>query len=155
MSTRQSAGILLYRKRLSQIEFFLVHPGGPFWKNKDEGTWSIPKGEFDDSENSLDAARREFFEETGIRLSGEFIELQPVRLKSGKIIFAWAIEKDINTDHIISNTFEMEWPPHSGKFQSFPEVDKGEWFELEQAIKKINVGQAGLIGQLQIILSKK
>lgn len=154
MAARQSAGILLYRIISSEPEFFLIHPGGPFWKNKDESAWSIPKGEFDDDENSLDAAKREFFEETGISLSGEFIELQPVKLKSGKKVFAWAIEKDINAENIISNHFEMEWPPRSGIFQSFPEVDKGEWLGIEKAKKKINVMQAGLIEQLQQILAE-
>ncbi len=155
MAARQSAGILLFRKIFTKPEVFLVHPGGPFWKNKDEGAWSIPKGEFEDDENSLDAAKREFFEETGIKLSGEFVELRPVKLKSGKKVFAWAIEKDINAENIISNNFEMEWPPHSGKLQSFPEVDKGEWFSIEKAKGKINVMQLGLLEQLQQILSEE
>lgn len=155
MAARQSAGILLFRKIFTKPEVFLVHPGGPFWKNKDEGAWSIPKGEFEDDENSLDAAKREFFEETGIKLSGEFVELRPVKLKSGKKVFAWAIEKDINAENIISNNFEMEWPPHSGKLQSFPEVDKGEWFSIEKAKGKINVMQIGLLEQLQQILSEE
>ncbi|MEO8568468.1 MAG: NUDIX domain-containing protein [Ginsengibacter sp.] len=155
MATSQSAGILLYRKISSEHEVFIVHPGGPFWKNKEEGAWSIPKGEFDDNENSLDAAKREFFEETGISLTGEFIELQPVKLKSGKKVYAWAIEKDIDSQNIISNNFEMEWPPRSGKFQSFPEIDKGEWLSIEEAKKKINEKQVSLLEQLQQILSKR
>lgn len=149
MPGKQSAGILLFRKIKMEAEVFLVHPGGPLWKNKDEGAWSIPKGEFDDEENSLDAAKREFFEETGISVYGEFIELQPVQLKSGKKVFAWAIEKDINAKNIISNHFEMEWPPRSGKFQSYPEVDKGEWFDFEKAKKKINVMQVGQLEELE------
>ncbi len=153
MASRQSAGILAYRKVLAtKPEVFLVHPGGPFWKNKDEGAWSIPKGEFNEDENSLDAARREFFEETGINVSGDFVELKPVQLKSGKKVFAWAVEKDIDAENIISNNFEMEWPPRSGKSQSFPEVDKGAWFGFENARKKINVMQIGLLEHLQQIL---
>ena len=155
MAARQSAGILLFRKIFTKPEVFLVHPGGPFWKNKDEGAWSIPKGEFEDDENSLNAAKREFFEETGIKLFGEFIELQPVKLKSGKKVLAWAIEKDINPENVISNNFEMEWPPRSGKFQSFPEVDKGGWFSIEKAKEKINVMQVGLLEQLQKIVAKE
>lgn len=155
MTSQKSAGILLYRKIFAQHEVFIVHPGGPFWKNKDDGAWSIPKGEFDDNENALDAAKREFFEETSISVSGEFLELQPIRLKSGKEVFAFAIEKDIDADNIVSNYFEMEWPPRSGKFQSFPEVDKGQWFTIEEAKKKINERQAGLLEQLQQILSKR
>ena len=148
MTAKQSAGILLYRRIFSGVEVFIVHPGGPFWKNKEEGAWSIPKGEFDDDENSLDAAKREFFEETGISLTGEFIELQPVKLKSGKKVFAWAIEKDIDAENIFSNNFEMEWPLRSGKFQSFPEIDKGEWLSIEAAKKKINVMQVDFLEQL-------
>ncbi len=153
MKTKQSAGILVYRKMVTGAEVFLVHPGGPFWKNKDEGAWSIPKGEFNDSENPLDAAKREFLEETGVSLSGDFIELKPVKLKSGKKVSAWAIEKNIDAGNIASNTFEMEWPPHSGKLQSFPEVDKGEWFSFEKARKKINVMQVALLDQLEKTLA--
>ncbi len=153
MKTKQSAGILVYRKMVTGAEVFLVHPGGPFWKNKDEGAWSIPKGEFDDSENPLDAAKREFLEETGVSVSGDFIELKPVKLKSGKKVSAWAIEKNIDAGNIASNTFEMEWPPRSGKSQSFPEVDKGEWFSFEKARKKINVMQVALLDQLEKTLA--
>ncbi len=155
MSFPKSAGLLLHRKISSNEEVFIVHPGGPFWKNKDDGAWSIPKGEFDDNENSLDAAKREFFEETAINIAGEFIELQPIQLKSGKKVFAFAIEKDIDAENIVSNYFEMEWPPRSGKFQSFPEVDKGHWFTIEEAKKKINEKQVNLLEQLQQILLKK
>ena len=111
---KQSAGILLY-KIDGEPKFFLVHPGGPFWKNKDLGAWSIPKGELADDENPLDAAVREFEEETGVRLHGSFIALSPVKLKSGKTVHAWAIAGDINPEAIVSNTFEVEWPPKSGK----------------------------------------
>ncbi len=153
MAAKQSAGILVYRKMTKEPEVFLVHPGGPFWKNKDEGAWSIPKGEFDDSENPLDAARREFLEETAVSLSGNFIELNPVKLKSGKKISAWAIEKNIEAGNITSNAFEIEWPPRSGKFQFFPEVDRGEWFSFEKARKKINVMQVAFLDQLEKALA--
>ena len=153
MVKNQSAGLLLYRKFKNHLEVFLVHPGGPFWKNKDKNTWSIPKGEFDESEEPLRAAIREFLEETGIPVSGEFIELQPIIQKGGKKVFAWALEKNIDAAAIQSNHFEMEWPPRSGKYQSFPEVDKGAWFTIEEATKKINRMQTALIEELQIKLT--
>jgi predicted NUDIX family NTP pyrophosphohydrolase len=143
--SKQSAGILLYRKINSQLQVFLVHPGGPFFKNKDLGSWSIPKGEFLDDEDALTAAKREFEEETGQRIDGNFTALNPVSLKSGKKIYAWAIEGDMNHEIIVSNLFEMEWPPKSGKKQSFPEIDRAGWFDVETAKLKINVGQVGLI----------
>ena len=136
MTKKQSAGLLLYRRNKNSLEVFLVHPGGPFWKNKDEGCWSIPKGEFDESEQPLMAAIREFNEETGKMVSGRFLKLNPVKQKSGKKVFAWAIEKDIIPAEIISNKFEMEWPPRSGKLQSFPEIDKASWFLINEARKK-------------------
>jgi predicted NUDIX family NTP pyrophosphohydrolase len=145
---KQSAGILLYRMKLTTPEFFLVHPGGPFWKNKDMGVWSIPKGEFTDGEEALAAAIREFEEETGTKVSGEFIELTPVKQKSGKTIYAWAIQGDMDAAAITCNTFQMQWPPRSRMFQSFPEVDKGEWFTTDMAKQKINPAQAGLIDEL-------
>lgn len=149
MAKNQSAGLLLYRKYKNILEVFLVHPGGPVWKNKDESAWSIPKGEFDENEEPLQAAIREFLEETGIPVSGEFMELKPVIQKGGKKVYAWALEKNIDAATIQSNHFEMEWPPRSGKYQSFPEVDKGAWFTLDEATKKINVMQAALIEELQ------
>jgi predicted NUDIX family NTP pyrophosphohydrolase len=152
MAQKQSAGLLLYRRSFSTIEIFLVHPGGPFWKNKDEAAWSIPKGEFDDSEEPLQAATREFLEETGIAVSGNFMKLNPVIQKGGKKVFAWALEKNIDAANIHSNTFEMEWPPKSGKFQSFPEIDRGAWFTIDVAKEKINKMQADLIEQLTIKL---
>lgn len=142
---KQSAGILLYRKTGKEIEIFLVHPGGPFFKNKDAGVWSIPKGEFMVGEEPLAAAKREFQEETGHSINGNFVELAPVILKSGKKVYAWAIEGDIDFEEIKSNLFEMEWPPKSGKMQSFPEIDRGEWFTADVATLKINTAQAGLI----------
>jgi predicted NUDIX family NTP pyrophosphohydrolase len=145
--TKKSAGILLYRYK-KEIEFLLVHPGGPFFSKKDDGTWSIPKGEFDDTENARDAALREFKEETGIDIDGETLDLTPVKLKSGKVVFAFAIEKDIDVQQIKSNTFEIEWPPRSGKKKEFPEIDKGEWFNYETAKVKINSAQVSLIDEL-------
>ncbi|MEO6218827.1 MAG: NUDIX domain-containing protein [Ginsengibacter sp.] len=149
MQKKQSAGLLLYRRYSGDPEVFLVHLGGPFWKKKDDGAWSIPKGEFVDGEDALSAAIREFYEETGYQLKGNFIELQSIKLESGKIVFAWAIEKDIDAAKIISNHFEMEWPPRSGIYQSFPEVDKAAWFNFEIAKKKINIMQVGLLEQLE------
>ncbi len=148
--SKQSAGILLYRKTNNQLQVFLVHPGGPFFKNKDIGVWSIPKGEFLDGEDPLEAAKREFNEETGQPVDGDFIKLSAVTLKSGKIVHAWAVEGNIDHETIFSNLFEMEWPPKSGKMQSFPEIDRAGWFDIETAKIKINAGQAGLIEELAL-----
>jgi predicted NUDIX family NTP pyrophosphohydrolase len=146
---KQSAGILLYRIINNKVQVFLVHHGGPFWKNKDLGAWSIPKGEFTDGEKALDAAIREFKEETGAKVSGDFIELSPVKQKSGKIVYAWALEGNIDASAIKCETFvNIEWPPRSGKVQSIPEVDKGEWFSTDEAKQKINPSQAALIDEL-------
>lgn len=145
---KKSAGILLYKNIKSEIYFFIAHPGGPFWKNKDEGSWSIPKGEFTDEEEPLNAAIREFHEETGILLEGDFTELNPVKLKSGKKIFAWALEKDVDASSIVSNEFPLEWPPRSGKFITIPEIDKCGWFTEKEAIEKLNVAQGDFIKEL-------
>lgn len=145
---KHSAGVLLYRKLSDVLQVFLVHPGGSFWKNKDEGAWSIPKGEYEENEDPLTAAKREFKEETGQYIDGQFKALKPVKLKSGKIVQAWAIEGDIDLAQIKSNLFEMEWPPKSGKMQSFAEVDKGGWFTIDEAKLKINVAQVGLLDEL-------
>jgi len=145
---KKSAGILLYRFVNHKIEFLLVHPGGPFWKNKDIGSWSIPKGEFEDDEEPLDAAIREFQEETGLEIKGEFITLAPARQKSGKIVHGFALEKNIDPEKIKSNTFSMEWPPKSGIEQDFPEIDKAGWFGINTAREKINPGQAPLLDDL-------
>ena len=145
---KQSAGILLYKFIDVTIYFLLAHPGGPFWKNKDLESWSIPKGEFTDDEDALVAAQREFFEETGIKVDGDFIKLEPVKLKSGKIVFAWALEFDIDQSSIKSNDFEVEWPPKSGNLQKFPEIDRVEWFQTAEALKKINPAQADFIVQM-------
>ena len=147
-----SAGIILYRKNKENLEVLLVHPGGPFWSSKDLGAWSIPKGEIVDNENALDAAIREFKEETGLLLSGNFIELSPVKLKSGKQVFAFVIEGDFNVEKLISNTCEVIWPPRSNKKITIPEVDKAGWFSIEDAVIKINAGQVPLIKELEEIL---
>lgn len=151
---KQSAGILLYRKINNQLQVFLVHPGGPFFKNKDDGAWSIPKGEFLDNEDALIAAKREFLEETGQSVDGNFIKLKPVKLKSGKTVHAWAVEGDIDHEVIISNVFEMEWPPKSGKMASFAEVDRAAWFEPAVAKVKINPAQTALIDELESVVLK-
>jgi predicted NUDIX family NTP pyrophosphohydrolase len=145
---KKSAGILLYRIIKKKPEVLLVHPGGPFFKNKDEGAWSVPKGEFADDEIALDAAKREFEEETGFSCSGNFIELTPVKMKSGKTVYAWALEKDVDAGIIKSNEFEMEWPPKSKKMQSFPEIDKAAWFSVAEAKIKININQSAFIDEL-------
>lgn len=153
---RQSAGILLYRYAGSAgrgegvLEVFLVHPGGPFWAKKDEGAWSIPKGEFGEGEAALDAARREFEEETGSALpEGEYIELKPVKQAGGKIVYAWALKGDIDPQTVHSNTFKKEWPPNSGRWHTYPEVDRAAWFPLEVARQKILKGQLPLLEELE------
>ena len=151
---KKSAGILLYRIQNKNPEVFLVHPGGPFWIKKDEGAWSIPKGEFEDDEEPLAAAIREFEEETGIKISGEFIELSPIKQKSGKAVYAWAVEGNIDPSKIKSNEFEIEWPPKSGKMRSFPEIDKAAWFKLTEAKKKILEAQSTLIRELETKLDR-
>jgi predicted NUDIX family NTP pyrophosphohydrolase len=149
---KQSAGILLHKKHNGQALFFLVHPGGPFFKNKDLGSWTIPKGEYLNDEEALIAAKREFEEETGIGIKGHFIQLQPIKQKSGKTVHCWAVEGDIDTTQIQSNTFEIEWPPKSGKMQSFAEIDRGEWFDYDTAIQKINPAQVGLIDEVMSLI---
>ncbi|RZJ65864.1 MAG: NUDIX domain-containing protein [Flavobacterium sp.] len=146
---KQSAGILLYQK--SPLRFFLVHPGGPFWKNKDLGAWSIPKGEFTSDEDPLLAAIREFFEETGHKLDPDdaFFELRAVTLKSGKKVWAWALEKFVDSENITSNEFEIEWPPRTGRKLMIPEVDKAAWLETGPALEKINEAQRDFIEQIR------
>jgi len=150
-----SAGLLTYRLRKDIVEVFLVHPGGPFWTRKDAGAWSIPKGLIDADEEPLAAARREFKEETGFKVSGDFTELSSVKLKSGKVLLAWAVEGDCDPSRIRSNTFLMEWPPHSGRQQEFPEVDRAAWFQINEARKKINQGQLPLLEELVRMLTSK
>ena len=145
---KTSAGLLLYRFQNKELQVFLVHPGGPFYKNKDAGAWSIPKGEPGKDEDLLQAAKREFEEETGFNVSGKFIELTPIKQKSGKQVHVWALEKDVDAEKIKSNLFEIEWPPKSGKKQQFPEIDKAAWFSIKEAKEKINPAQVLLIDQL-------
>jgi predicted NUDIX family NTP pyrophosphohydrolase len=153
MNSKQSAGVLLYRRKTKILEVFLVHPGGPFFKNKDEGVWTIPKGEFTNEEPALDAAVREFREETGVSLRGPFQPLSPVRQAGGKRVFAWAAPGDLDPSAIVSNTFELEWPRRSGKQQTFPEVDKGGWFTLVEARKIINPAQIAFLEELEETLT--
>jgi predicted NUDIX family NTP pyrophosphohydrolase len=148
MPKKTSAGILLYRRRGKNLEVFLVHPGGPFWAKKDLGAWSLPKGEFEADEEPLDAAKREFTEETGFPIDGDFLPLQPLRQPSGKTIVAWAVEGDCDPAELRSNTFEMEWPPRSGKRAAFPEVDRAAWFPLDEARERIVAGQAPFLDEL-------
>jgi len=144
-----STGILLYRRKGKQLEVFLVHPGGPFWKNKDAGAWSLPKGEYDQDEDALDAARREFREETGFEApGGEWIPLGEIRQAGGKVVTAWAVEGQCVAEEIQSNMFAMEWPPKSGRRQEFPEADRAGWFSLLEAKTRIVAGQAEFVDRL-------
>jgi predicted NUDIX family NTP pyrophosphohydrolase len=152
---KKSAGLIMYRYRNLQLEVFLVHPGGPFWAKKDEGAWSIPKGEYTGEEDPLTAARREFKEETGCEATGNFIPLSPIKQPGGKIINAWAVEGDCRAEAIKSNTFIMEWPPRSGRQAEFPEVDRAAWFSIDQARKKILKGQVGFIEELCSLVKSK
>jgi predicted NUDIX family NTP pyrophosphohydrolase len=145
---RLSAGLLMYRVRDGQLQVFLAHPGGPFFARKDDGHWTIPKGEPDPDEDLLDAAKREFGEEIGIVPTGPFIPLTPVKQKGGKVVHAWAFEGDWEGT-IVSNTFSMEWPPGSGKTAEFPEIDRAEFFGVAGAKRKIKAAQAPLIEELQ------
>jgi predicted NUDIX family NTP pyrophosphohydrolase len=138
----------MYRRNGDSIEVFLIHPGGPFWAKKDLGAWSIPKGQYEDDETPLDAARREFREETGFDADGEFILLAPVRQKSGKVVSAWAVEGSVDAAAIESNMFSMEWPPKSGKQAEFPEADRAGWFSPAEARRKLNPAQVAFVDSL-------
>ncbi|MER3498611.1 MAG: NUDIX hydrolase [Chitinophagaceae bacterium] len=146
---KQSAGILLYRWKDKKLQVFLAHPGGPFYKNKDAGVWSIPKGEFGNDEDTLVAAKREFEEETGQKIDGEFIALKPAKNKNGKIIHCWMVEGEADEKKVKSNVFPLEFPPKSGRFIEVPEVDRAEWFYLEEAKKKILASQLPLLNELE------
>jgi predicted NUDIX family NTP pyrophosphohydrolase len=149
----RSAGILLYRIRDGEPEVLIVHPGGPFWARKDAGAWSIPKGEHDDDEDPRACALREFEEETGTRPPAEALaDLGTARLKSGKLVAAWAVEGDLDAAAITSNTFELEWPPRSGRTQTFPEVDRAGWFGLDAAREKLNPAQGAFLDRLRELL---
>ncbi len=150
---RQSAGLLPYRHTSGVLEVLLVHPGGPFWTRKDDGAWSIAKGEIEDGEQALAAAQREFTEETGATLDGEFIALRPVRQAGGKIVHAWAVRAAFDPADLRSNTFAMEWSRKSGRLTEFPEVDRAAWFTLEAARAKILPSQAPLLEELRELLA--
>jgi predicted NUDIX family NTP pyrophosphohydrolase len=145
---KKSAGLLLFRGSAESLEVLLVHPGGPFWAKKDDGAWSIPKGEFPDGEEPLAAAIREFEEETGQLVAGDFIALEPIQQAGGKIVFAWAVRADFDPSQVRSNLLQLEWPPRSGRQREFPEVDRAAWFDLESAKQKILKGQVPLLEQL-------
>jgi predicted NUDIX family NTP pyrophosphohydrolase len=146
---KTSAGLLLYRQTSGRLEVLLVHPGGPLWGHRDAGAWSIPKGELDPGEDPLAAAQREFQEETGVAIEGPFEPLDPVQMRSGKIVRAWAVRADLDASACVSNTFDLEWPPRSGQVQAFPEVDRAEWFDLTVAKEKILPGQLPLLEELE------
>jgi len=154
MPGRVSAGILLYRLRATGPEVFLVHPGGPFWARRDLGAWSVPKGEVGEAEDLLEAAKREFYEETGGQVDGEFIELAPLRQRSGKVVHAWAVEGDLDASSITSNTFALEWPPRSGKSRMFPEVDRAGWFTLSEARDKLLPGQRPFLDDMMLKIAR-
>jgi predicted NUDIX family NTP pyrophosphohydrolase len=144
----QSAGLLLFRGEAGELEVLLAHPGGPFWAKKDEGAWSLPKGELEDGEEPLAAARREFQEETGASVDGEFIPLGAVKQSGGKVVHAWAIRADFDPARLQSCNFQLEWPPRSGRQCEFPEVDRAAWFSIETARVKILKAQAAFLGRL-------
>jgi predicted NUDIX family NTP pyrophosphohydrolase len=144
-----SAGILVFRRRPSGLEVMLAHPGGPFWAKKDLGAWSIPKGLADEGEALLDAAKREFLEETGMAVNGEFLDLGAHKQPSGKTIAAWACEGDFDPALLKSNTFTVEWPPRSGRMAEFPEVDRAAWFSIAEALEKIGNGQKPIVVALE------
>ena len=145
---KRSAALLVYRRTKTGIEVFLVHPGGPFWVKKDLGAWSIPKGEFDEDEDGLTAAKRELSEEVGQKIDGTFIALTPVKQRGGKMVQAWAVEGDVDAAAVKSNEFEMEWPPRSGRTARFPEVDRGQWFPMAEALRRILPGQVPILEEL-------
>jgi predicted NUDIX family NTP pyrophosphohydrolase len=146
---KKSAGILLYRFLNNSLQVLLVHPGGPFWKKKDLGAWTIPKGEFiEGQEDALVAAKREFKEETGFEIDGNFMPLSLIKQKSGKVVYAWALKGDLDINNLKSNIIKIEWPPHSDKMLEIPEIDKAEWLGIERAKEKIISGQASLINEL-------
>lgn len=151
---KRSAGILMYRRKESGLEVLLVHPGGPHWAKRDLGAWTIPKGEYETGEEALDAARREFQEETGFRAVGEFAELGTVRQLSGKIVSAWAVEGDCDPTQLTSNLCMVQWPPRSGRMIQIPEVDRGEWFSVSEADRRIQEAQREFLDRLSKMLER-
>ncbi len=154
MARAVSSGLLLFRRRNGALEIFLAHPGGPFWSRRDDGAWTIPKGIVNEGEDLLDGARREFFEETGIEPRGPYIQLGAIRQKAGKTVHGWAWEGDADASTIKSNLSQSEWPRGSGKFVSYPEVDRCEWFDADVARTKMNPAQAAFVDRLRVILSE-
>ncbi|MGA2864663.1 MAG: NUDIX domain-containing protein [Verrucomicrobiota bacterium] len=152
---RSSAGLLMYRVRDGELELFLVHPGGPFWKHKDAGAWTIPKGELAEGEDPLAAAKREFAEEIGLEPQGPFAKLTPIKQKGGKVVWAWAFKGDCDPSLVRSNSFRLEWPPRSGRFAEFPEVDQSAFFRLEAAKEKLNPAQIPLLEELRHQLAQR
>lgn len=152
---RVSAGLLMYRIQEGKLQVLLAHPGGPLFKNKDDGAWSIPKGEIEPGEDLLEAAKREFEEETGVTPMGPFIALTPVKQKGGKIVHAWAFEGNCDPGAVVSNCFTMEWPPRSGRQMEFPEVDRADFFDEAAARRKIKSGQEALVDELEKIVSRR
>jgi len=150
----ESAGVLLWRRRKTSVEVFLIHPGGPFWKNKDAGAWSIPKGLADPKEDHLAAAKREFTEETGFTIAGDYVLLGRFKQSSAKMLTVYALEGDCEPTQLVSNTFSLEWPPKSGRMQDFPEADRGAWFGTRDAVEKILNGQLPLLEKLALLLAK-
>jgi predicted NUDIX family NTP pyrophosphohydrolase len=146
--TKRSAGLLMYRRREGEIEVFLVHPGGPFWEKKDLGAWTVPKGEYAGDEDPLEAAKREFHEETGFAAGTDFLELGEIRQASGKLVSAWAFEGDCDPTKLVSNFCQIEWPPRSGRQIDIPEVDRGEWFSIPEARQRILKSQEPLLDTL-------
>lgn len=151
----KSAGILAFRRKHGEIEVLLVHPGGPFWRNRDAGAWSIPKGEYGPGEDPEAVARREFSEEIGANIEGKLLALDDIRQRGGKIVRAFAVEADVDVENRRSNEFEIEWPPRSGRRQTFPEVDRAGWFDLTSARSKINEAQRVLLDQLETLASRR
>lgn len=149
---KKSAGLLMYRRAAGRLQVLLAHPGGPFWRGKDDGAWTLPKGEYEPPEEPLDAARREFAEETGFVASPPFLALGEVAQKSGKRVLAWAFAGEADPAQLRCNTFEMEWPPRSGRRQSYPEIDRVEWFALDDARRKIIAAQLPLLERLEAAL---
>jgi predicted NUDIX family NTP pyrophosphohydrolase len=149
-----SAGVLLFRRHSAGVEVMLVHPGGPFWVKKDAGAWSIPKGLVDEGEDLLEAAKREFLEETGMTVDGEFLDLGAHKQPGGKTIVAWACEGDFDPALLKSNTFTLEWPPRSGRIVEFPEIDRAAWYSIDEAFMKINKGQKPIIAALETSVAR-
>lgn len=150
----RSAGILLYKRTKGELQVLLVHPGGPFWRNKDDGAWSIPKGELGPGEDTEATARREFREELGASPAGPLVPLGSIRQRGGKQVDAFALEGDLDVERIAGNSFEIEWPPRSGRRQSFPEVDRAAWLSPEEARRKINAGQRPFIDRLEELCNR-